>query len=208
MSYVGLSSFLPDSIESEVDWYGSVNALYRAFFISTAKCWLGLNTVYCVNALYRAFFISTRYEVSEVTGKLGVCQCPISGFLHFYPVWTSAGWGMTECCVNALYRAFFISTFENSWFQMYADNCVNALYRAFFISTVKNEKEVVQAVTVSMPYIGLSSFLQHPEYISKELNKLCQCPISGFLHFYPDLWEPLILRGCRHQFCKPIWCFS
>ena len=37
----------------------------------------------CVNALHRAYYISTVKRV-ETTDRNGVCQCPSSGLLHFY----------------------------------------------------------------------------------------------------------------------------
>ena len=61
------------------------------------------------------------------------CQCPYSGFLHFYQ---DCGCNATVCvrCVNALIRAFFISTEEKTM----------------------TEEETM----VSMPLFGLSSFLR------------------------------------------------
>ena len=159
-----------------------VNVLCRAFFISTYLESSILKLVKKgVNALYRAFFISTS-AMKTTSGVETVCVNALYRAFFISTCLTvvlTAGWRM---CVNALYRAFFISTnvhlSDERWME-----CVNALYRAFFISTKDGQ----------MIY---------------GLYCLCQCPISGFLHFYPDLWEPLILRGCRHQFCKPIWCFS
>ena len=37
---------------------------------------------------------------------------------------------------------------------------------------------------VSMPCIGLISFLQGQNMKNNMLNKLCQCPVSGLYHFY------------------------
>ena len=53
-------------------------------------------------------------------------------------------------------------------------------------------------------WVGLLPFLH--SYANANYTEVlkCQCPESGFFHFYPDLWNPLILRGCRSQFCKPI----
>ena len=64
-----------------------------------------------VNALSRAFFISTEKKIEKYFGAIE-CQCPQSGFLHFYVnVYKEVG---KVCCVNALSRAFFISTEQNS----------------------------------------------------------------------------------------------
>ena len=37
---------------------------------------------------------------------------------------------------------------------------------------------------VSMPFIGLSPFLHTMKNLIKNLFGECQCPLSGFLHFY------------------------
>ncbi len=41
---------------------------------------------------------------------------------------------------------------------------------------------------VSMPYIGLPPFL-HFWGDGKSIEYLCQCPISGFPHFYKEVLE-------------------
>ena len=62
-------------------------------------------------------------------------------------------------CVNALHRAYPISTFikfiKGEHFM-----CVNALHRAYPISTPKMTAMWFMFFTVSMPYIGLIPFLQ------------------------------------------------
>ena len=157
MPSVVLSSFLP--------WQTPVNSCYR--FIG-------------VNALSRAFFISTNR--STFFGKtIYMCQCPQSCFLHFYPVESSGGKGAWVCqcpqsCflhfygsknnlakvnmlrVNALSRAFFISTVFKQ-VQMCISKCVNALSRAFFISTAVRITSPRSTCCVSMPSVVLSSFL-------------------------------------------------
>ena len=116
-------------------------------------------TPYCVNALYRAFSISTAGNEAGETIIAAMCQCPLSGFLHFYAnQWVEDS--THACCVNALYRAFSISTgiimkrlinkllcqcplsgFLHFYLHRiggiyYEKYCVNALYRAFSISTL------------------------------------------------------------------------
>ena len=62
----------------------------------------------CVNALYRASPISTAHmKISQQQAEM--CQCPISGFPHFYP-FDPIDCFFREGCVNALYRASPIST--------------------------------------------------------------------------------------------------
>ena len=43
---------------------------------------------------------------------------------------------------------------------------------------------------VSMPYLGRTSFLQKLSFNVANVANLCQCPISGALHFY-------VLRKCN-----------
>ncbi len=69
----------------------------------------GLYTIaICVNALYRAFSISTE-TIKSVLDTNASCQCPLSGFLHFY-IHEVGEYSPVKPCVNALYRAFSIST--------------------------------------------------------------------------------------------------
>ena len=46
--------------------------------------------------------------------------------------------------------------------QLIKQQCVNALYRAFSISTKGNGGNMVKEIAVSMPFIGLSPFLRSP----------------------------------------------
>ena len=96
---------------------------------------------------------------SSVSNHAGY-QCPESGFPHFY--WTKVSPStIGKRCVNALSRAFLIST---GWITQQATpfmRGVNALSRAFLISTPwRKEGKMGKYVT------------------------MCQCPISGFPHFY------------------------
>ena len=63
-----------------------------------------------------------------------MCQCPLSGYLHFYMV---------------IKKATFNSAI-----------CVNALYRAISISTRTDKSLTEMEDYVSMPFIGLSPFLR------------------------------------------------
>ncbi len=63
------------------------------------------------------------------------CQCPVSGFLHFYIPLILVLLNMTKC-VNALYQASFISTLPEFSPISLSRCCVNALYQASFISTL------------------------------------------------------------------------
>ena len=59
-----------------------------------------------VNALYRAEFISIYNDYTKKTCNV-LCQCPVSGGVHFYPLLLLTV--LISMCVNALYRAEFIS---------------------------------------------------------------------------------------------------
>ena len=84
MPFIGLSPFLHGGGYSRAEETPyCVNALYRAFSISTDPETDSRNGKECVNALYRAFSISTMKCVNILE---------------------------KEECVNALYRAFSIST--------------------------------------------------------------------------------------------------
>ena len=112
-------------------------------------------------------------------------------------------------CVNALHRAIPISTYFWSSFRRSSNPCVNALHRAIPISTGDGNNVGVDVNGVSMPYIGLSPFLQHLMWSRKSLQQqcvnalhraipistslcwciksdglMCQCPSSGYPHFY------------------------
>ena len=60
-----------------------VDALLRAFSISTMYRNRNFVVEYGVNALLRAFSIST-VDKDIIAGSYFLCQCPASGFLHFY----------------------------------------------------------------------------------------------------------------------------
>ena len=184
----------------------SVNALYRASPISTADAYKNENHELSVNALYRASPISTQFRRNRQNRQRSVsmpyigllpflrillrvaqrriwCQCPISGFSHFY---LSCFWKSEESlscvnalyraspistgsrqrsgnrfylCVNALYRASPISTHNSPQGGKRYNMCVNALYRASPISTIERKRIKMRRNNVSMPYIGLLPFL-------------------------------------------------
>ena len=108
MPSVVLSSFLHHRYITVDSIKEGVNALSRAFFISTPFTSLATKTLKGVNALSRAFFISTIL-ISKQTWNSPTCQCPQSCFLHFYGHAIQDA-GVFIKRVNALSRAFFIST--------------------------------------------------------------------------------------------------
>ena len=72
------------------------------------------------------------------------------------------------------------------------------------------DKEIQSVVRPKMCQCPMSGFLHFyyitDDDISKDYEK-CQCPMLGFLHFYPGFLEPLYLPGCEPRFCKPILSF-
>ena len=113
----------------------------------------------CVNALWRAFFISTVCGDRWAWTSQCMCQCPMTGFFHFY-VCAVYYANASMKCVNALWRAFFISTDLRETLEYDFNVGVNALWRAFFISTAANAVEQYEEMG------------------------WCQCPMTGFFHFY------------------------
>ena len=136
------------------------NALPRAFFFSTFRNNMMSYVNTCFNALPRAFFFSTLLsgDRKQLLRYL-LFQCPTSGFLLFY-LWKKQ-------------KHFSIRPL-----------CFNALPRAFFFSTYTHILTVADTYLVSMPYLGLSSFLRQA-FNGRYSNTVSfQCPTSGFLLFY------------------------
>ena len=134
---------------------------------------------HCVNALSRASPISTIHADFHWGGIL-VCQCPISGFSHFYD-YISSELQRSQNCVNALSRASPISTHTIRHFH-FTKMCVNALSRASPISTSFLFYQTFAWLIVSMPYLGLLPFLP----IIKEYRNpsfLVSMPYLGLLPF-------------------------
>ena len=135
-----------------------------------------------------------------------LCQCPISGSLHFYSSALLTPPPASAVSMPYLGLPSFLRC--SGRMQIMSIPCVNALSRAPFISTLAlmhcpkslkwcqcpisgslhfyREKEDCMFKTkyVSMPYLGLPSFLQKSNQLSKPCRTMCQCPISGSLHFY------------------------
>ncbi len=99
-----------------------------------------------------------------------VCQCPLTGLLHFYDksdrIKQSSSRNVSMP-FNGL-TPFLQLTLENGFF----------------------------ATDVSMPFNGLTPFLRWIEYDRNNTYVVCQCPLTGLLHFYTyysnltiHLWE-------------------
>ena len=161
-----------------------VNALWRASPISTARKERGISHEHAVSMPYIRLLPFLQMAETKTSIRQIVCQCPTSGFSHFY-IYKNESKQRNKLCVNALHRASPISTMPwdfhdnghhvcvnalhraspistNTFlFKVGKQYCVNALHRASPISTrSQNLQEFIDSV--SMPYIGLLPFLQYP----------------------------------------------
>ena len=87
-----------------------------------------------------------------------MCQCPVAGLLHFY-LQKQPRQLIKQYGVNALWRAYSISTNLYHLDNKRLDICVNALWRAYSISTGINAGCPGIKRCVSMPCGGLTPFL-------------------------------------------------
>ena len=87
----------------------SVNALCRAYSISTVTCDVKKFGIRGVNALCRAYSISTDFrEQYQLFDKR--CQCPVSGLFHFYGKDGRVGYAgdwMCQCPVSGLFHFYY-----------------------------------------------------------------------------------------------------
>ena len=112
------------------------------------------------NARNRAFLFSTKMNHYREFVR-DMCQCPQSGFPHFYDEPGTKAYEIVECqCPQSGFPHFYKGL-------------------SYELHHVKN---------VSMPSIGLSSFLLKFDWTATEtINGGCQCPQSGFPHFYVEM---------------------
>ena len=134
------------------------NALYRAFSIST-RCYGKFKSVRgLVSMPFIGLLPFLHLAKAAASLMMDACQCPLSGFLHFYVVRTSVAgqrYGLCQCPLSGFLHL-------NDIMDREAVYCVNALYRAFSISTGKFSQRNFKNKKVSMPFIGLSPFLRSP----------------------------------------------
>ena len=212
MPYIGLPPFLREKSMTKIFWLSRCQCPISGFphFYSCQITDAG-GEADCVNALYRASPISTNKDSArkkinieecqcpisgfphfyKLDGKIGIdilrlCQCPISGFPHFY---CTSGRREFEVrnCVNALYRASPISTW---WILVWVSRHkgVNALYRASPISTEDKFLEGQAGLhCVNALYRASPISTLHKDVVAGIAGQVCQCPISGFPHFYWQL---------------------
>ena len=133
-----------------------------------------------------------------------MCQCPTAGFFHFY-LGSRRNFCKVFGIVSMPYSGLlpFLRT-SGQEKRIFAGRVSMPYSGLLPFLPQKLLKVSTSCPKVSMPYSGLLPFLLQDYWASVDDVFLCQCPTAGFFHFYPDLWNPLILRGCRSQFCKPI----
>ena len=95
---------------------------------------------------------------TDFINQIKVCQCPSTGLHHFYQLWRLLM--LQKTCVNVLQQAASISTLCMFKCSRYSIKGVNALQRAASISTLKENSLFLDGTLVSMPLNGLTSFLQ------------------------------------------------
>ena len=103
-------------------------------FLRECKLWI-TGKSYCVNALSRAPFISTVNKISTRTHS-NWCQCPISGSIHFYTIlaaYTTRTQNWCQCPISGSIHFYLMLSIQMTFHSM-----------------------------VSMPYLGLHSFLPLP----------------------------------------------
>ena len=127
--------------------------------------------------------LSHFYQEPEETQQPdeSVCQCPYSGLSHFYVAQEIAHAAQNNC-VNALTRAYPISTLRFRW----------SFGKAYYVSMPLlglipflqgNEENIKESYVVSMPLLGLIPFLRQKEKIMKKIKKIVSMPLLGLIPF-------------------------
>ena len=69
----------------------------------------------------------------------------------------------------------------------YIDFFVNNIQKNHHLTALNGDFIIVCVTFLIMPFIGLSPFLRRTgKYYVNGEETLCQCPLSGFLHFYKN----------------------
>ena len=120
-------------------------------------------------------------SVTQTVAPGSIVSMPFFGLLSFLPKYQFFMEYLKNCV--ALLRASLISTLRKEiW--IWQKEGVNALLRASLISTLTSYVVIAYSKNVSMPFFGLLSFLHNNELSSTATKEVCQCPSSGFSHFY------------------------
>ena len=143
-----------------------------------------------VNALSRASPIST-WEKQKKKQIFMTVSMPYLGLLPFLLYFW--GCGITEKYWHKpLSRASPISTLPHSQRFRTVVSSVSMPYLGLLPFLLKdNSMTMNPSSIVSMPYLGLLPFLREKETDFYDDFEKCQCPISGFSHFYGILLKTL-----------------
>ena len=68
----------------------------------------------------------------------------------------------------------------------YIDFFVNNIQKNHHLTALNGDFIIVCVTFLIMPFIWFSPFLQISKRLLTILPEVCQCPLSGFLHFYFD----------------------
>ena len=110
-----------------------------------------------------------------------MCQCPSLGFFHFYDDFDNSLEKVLAVSIPFFGLLSFLQAINVGEYT--ATVGVNALLRASLISTFE-PKNISQGDNVSMLFFGLLSFLRMFGVCFGIYDVVCQCPSSGFSHFY------------------------
>ena len=103
-------------------------------------------------------------------------------------------------CVNALQRAYIISTIGYDWAEAQTKKSVNALQRAYIISTSTHNQDHEYMCGVNALQRAYIISTPGREFTGWGLNGRCQCPSTGLHHFYPALLEAPVYKALRGAF--------
>ena len=195
----GFFHFYPKNSWKTRGAYGGVNALWRAFFISTkSKEVQIMDEQLIVSMPYDGLFSFLR-NISFATVSGSSVSMPYDGLFSFLREQKQKSSSLQKS-VNALWRAFFISTRtgrRNGELSVCVG--VNALWRAFFISTADPAYDWwVLGYVCQCPMTGFFISTRSAPLRSWH-SGWCQCPMTGFFHFYKE-------NCCNYRRCLMCQC--
>ena len=132
------------------------------------------------------------------TKSFPMCQCPTSGFSHFYPpqIRSTRTIGLIVSMPYFGLFSFLHGEKTNEETDYGMCQCPTSGFSHFYGMRQHQRHE---DRPVSMPYFGLFSFLRQNRADKSEYPDLCQCPTSGFSHFY-QLRQTI--RKCSNYLCQ------
>ena len=110
------------------------------------------------------------------------CQCPSSGLLHFYGGCHIESQGLRSC-VNALHRAYSISTGEKNMAMEYIYIVSMPFIGLTPFLRLRTRRRGARS-WVSMPFIGLTPFLRYHDRTVDDIFNVSM-PFIGLTPFLP-----------------------